>query len=94
MRKLLAALLAASAVGLLVVGLVAAATAAPSKSSASASRTSAAHAAANGTLTIAIGDPGNLDPQQTSAAGSQVAEFAYDTLVHRLPGESRLGAGA
>ena len=88
MRKLLAALLAASAVGLLVVGLVAAATAAPSKSSASASRTSAAHAAANGTLSMAlIGDPGKLDPQQTLLQlARQVAEFNYDTLVHQLPG--------
>jgi peptide/nickel transport system substrate-binding protein len=88
MRKLLAALLAASAVGLLVVGLVAAATAAPSRSSASASRTSVAHAAANGTLSMAlIGDPGKLDPQQTLLQlARQVAEFNYDTLVHQLPG--------
>lgn len=80
MRKLLAAFLAASAVALLVVGLAAATGPASSKA--------AAHAAAKGTVTIAItGDPGKLDPEQTAGAGAQqVAEFSYDTLVHQLPG--------
>jgi peptide/nickel transport system substrate-binding protein len=80
MRKLLAALLAASAVALLVVGLAAA--------TGPASKKVAAHAAAKGTVTIAItGDPGKLDPEQTAGAGAQqVAEFSYDTLVHQLPG--------
>jgi peptide/nickel transport system substrate-binding protein len=88
MRKLLAALLAASAVALLVVGLVAAATETSSTSSASASRTSDARAATKGTATIALlGDPGKLDPQQTLLQlARQVAEFNYDTLVHQLPG--------
>jgi len=80
MRKLLAALLAASAVALLVVGLAAA--------TGPASSRAAAHAAAKGTVSIAItGDPGKLDPQQTPGANAQqVAEFSYDTLVHDLPG--------
>ena len=85
MRKLLAAFLAASAVALILVGLVAAATLAPGKASATKSRTGAA---AKGTVSIAItGDPGKLDPQQTAGTGAQqVAEFSYDTLVHQLPG--------
>src|SRR5215471_15064699 len=80
MRKLLAAFLAASAVALLVVGLAAA--------TGPASSRAAAHAAAKGTVTIAItGDPGKLDPGLTSGAEAlQVAEFSYDTLVHQLPG--------
>ena len=79
MRKLLAALLAASAVGLLVVGMAAAT--GPSSSRATA------HAAAKGTVSIAvIGDPGKLDPGQTVGRGSGVAEFSYDTLVHQPPG--------
>jgi peptide/nickel transport system substrate-binding protein len=80
MRKLLAALLAASAVALLVVGLAAATGPAASKA--------AAHAATKRTVTIAIGgDPGKLDPEQTAGAeAQQVAEFSYDTLVHQLPG--------
>ena len=87
MRKLLAAFLAASAVALILVGLVAAATPASGKAS-RASRTGASHAAAKGTVTIAVtGDPGKLDPEQTAGAGAQqVAEFSYDTLVHQLPG--------
>src|SRR5262245_2550820 len=87
MRKLLAALLAASAVGLLVVGL-AAATEASSTSAAGASPTSTAGAAATGTTRIELGgDPGKLDPQQTLLQlARQVAEFNYDTLVHQLPG--------
>jgi peptide/nickel transport system substrate-binding protein len=85
MRKLLAAVLAASAVALLVVGL-AAATGPASSKAASGSR--ALQAAAKGTVTIAIGaDPGKLDPEQTAGAtAQQVAEFSYDTLVHQLPG--------
>ena len=64
MRKLLAAFLAASAVALILVGLVAAATLAPGKASATKSRTGAA---AKGTVSVAlIGDPGKLDPQQTA----------------------------
>ncbi|HKD94651.1 MAG TPA: ABC transporter substrate-binding protein [Gaiellaceae bacterium] len=53
-----------------------------------ASSRAAAHAAAKGTVTIAItGDPGKLDPGLTSGAEAlQVAEFSYDTLVHQLPG--------
>ena len=88
MRKLLAALLAASAVALLVVGLAAATGPASSKAASRASRTGAVHAAAKKTVTIAItGDPGKLDPEQTAGAGAQqVAEFSYDTLVHQLPG--------
>ncbi len=88
MRKLLAALLAASAVALLVVGLAAATGPASSKAASRANRTGAAHAAAKNTVTIAItGDPGKLDPEQTAGAGAQqVAEFSYDTLVHQLPG--------
>jgi peptide/nickel transport system substrate-binding protein len=88
MRKLLAALLAASAVALILVGLVAAATLAPGKASATARSAAAAQAAAKGTVSIAlIGDPGKLDPQQTTGAlAQQVAEFSYDTLVHQLPG--------
>jgi peptide/nickel transport system substrate-binding protein len=88
MRKLLAALSAASAVALIVVGLAAATGPAASKASSRASRTGAAHAAAKGTVTIAIGaDPGKLDPEQTAGAtAQQVAEFSYDTLVHQLPG--------
>lgn len=80
MRKLLAALLAASAVGLLVVGMAAATGPASSRTT--------AHAAAKGTVTIAeLGDPGKLDPGQTvGAAALRVAEFSYDTLVHQLPG--------
>jgi peptide/nickel transport system substrate-binding protein len=80
MRKLLAALLAASAVALLVVGLAAA--------TGPASKKAATHAAAKGTVTIAIaGDPGKLDPEQTAGAeAQQIAEFSYDTLVHQLPG--------
>jgi peptide/nickel transport system substrate-binding protein len=80
MRKLLAAVLAASAVGLLVVGLAAATGTTSSKV--------VSHAAAKGTVTIAItGDPGKLDPEQTAGANAQqVAEFSYDTLVHQLPG--------
>lgn len=80
MRKLLAALLAASAVGLLVVGMAAATGPATSRT--------AAHAASKGTVSIAlIGDPGKLDPQQTAGALAQsVAEYSYDTLVHQLPG--------
>jgi peptide/nickel transport system substrate-binding protein len=80
MRKLLAAVLAASAVALLVVGLAAA--------TGPASSRAAAHAAAKGTVTIALtGDPGKLDPGLTAGAGAlQVAEFSYDTLVHQLPG--------
>lgn len=80
MRKLLAALLAASAVALFVVGLAAA--------TGPASSRVPAHAAAKGTVSIAlIGDPGKLDPQQTAGAlAQQVAEFSYDTLVHQLPG--------
>lgn len=80
MRKLLAALLAASAVALLVVGLAAATGPASSR---------AAHAAAaKGTVSIALlGDPGKLDPGQTAGAeAQQIAEFSYDTLVHQLPG--------
>ncbi len=85
MRKLLAAFLAASAVALILVGLVAAATLAPGKASATKSRTGAA---AKGRVSIAItADPGKLDPEQTAGAGAQqVAEFSYDTLVHQLPG--------
>src|SRR5215471_5261397 len=80
MRKLLAALLAASAVGLLVVGMAAATGPASSRAT--------AHAASKGTVSIAItADPGKLDPEQTAGAGAQqVAEFSYDTLVHQLPG--------
>jgi peptide/nickel transport system substrate-binding protein len=80
MHKLLAALLAASAVALLVVGMAAA--------TGPASSRAAAHAAAKGTITIAVtGDPGKLDPLQTVGAGAlQVNEFSYDTLVHQLPG--------
>ena len=85
MRKLLAALLAASAVALILVGLVAAATLAPGKASATKSRTGAA---AKGTVSVAlIGDPGKLDPQQTAGnLAQEVAEYSYDTLVHQLPG--------
>jgi peptide/nickel transport system substrate-binding protein len=88
MRKLLAALLAASAVALLVVGLAAATGPASKKAASHASRTGATQAAAKGTVSMAlIGDPGKLDPQQTAGAGAQqVAEFSYDTLVHQLPG--------
>ena len=81
MRKLLAAVLAASAVALLVVGLAAA-------TGPGASKAARLHAAVKGTVTIAIaGDPGKLDPEQTAGAGAQqIAEFSYDTLVHQLPG--------
>ncbi len=87
MRKLLAAFLAASAVALILVGLVAAATAPASRTLASSASHKSA-AASKGTVSIAItGDPGKLDPEQTAGAGAQqVAEFSYDTLVHQLPG--------
>src|SRR5262245_18828065 len=80
MRKLLAALLAASAVGLLVVGMAAATGPVSSRAT--------AHAASKGTVSIAlIGHPGKLDPHLTAGnLAQEVAEFSYDTLVHQLPG--------
>jgi len=70
------------------VGLASATGPASRKSSAGARQLSAAHAAAKGTVSIALlGDPGKLDPGLTSGAEAlQVAEFSYDTLVHQLPG--------
>jgi peptide/nickel transport system substrate-binding protein len=88
MRKLLAALLAASVGALLLVGLVAAATVQPASSTSASGARHASAASSKGTVAIAIGaDPGKLDPQQTVGQGArQVAEFSYDTLVHQLPG--------
>jgi peptide/nickel transport system substrate-binding protein len=94
MRKLLAALLAASAVALLLVGLVAAATV--PASSKSARHLSAAHATtASKTVAVALaGDPGKLDPQLTVLQNArQLADFTYDTLVNQLPGGGKIVSG-
>jgi peptide/nickel transport system substrate-binding protein len=84
MRRWLAALAVVLAVALLVLGL----STATGPTSSHGNRTGAAHAAAEGTVTIAFsGDPGKIDPQQTTGAlARQIAEFSYDTLVHELPG--------
>ena len=96
MRKLLAALLAASAVALFLVGLVAAATVPASRASASGARhLSAARASSNGTVSVALaGDPGKLDPQLTVLQNArQLADFTYDTLVNQLPGGGKIVSG-
>ncbi|MGH3743978.1 MAG: ABC transporter substrate-binding protein, partial [Mycobacteriales bacterium] len=89
MRKLLAAVVATSAVAVLVNGLVGAAPAAVRGSASPAAHARpAAVAASNATITMALpGDPGNLDPQQTLLnVARQLDDFAYDTLVHQLAG--------
>src|SRR5215475_359302 len=96
MRKLLAAVLAASVGALLMVGLVAAATGpASSKSSSGARHLSSAQAKAKGTVSIALaGDPGKLDPQQTLLVSArQLDDFTYDHLVNQLPGGGKIVSG-
>ena len=96
MRKLLAAVLAASVGALLLVGLVAAATGpAARKSSSSARHLSAGRASSKGAVAVALaGDPGKLDPQLTLLQNArQLADFTYDTLVNQLPGGGKIVSG-
>src|SRR5215467_5057075 len=96
MRKLLAAVLAASVGALLMVGLVAAATGpASSKSSPGARHLSSAQAKAKGTVSVALaGDPGKLDPQQSVLTNArQLFDFMYDHLVNQLPGGGKIVSG-
>ena len=84
MRKLLAALLAASAVALLVVGL-AAATPAPARRRRARPLRMPPRREQSRSPSPAI-RASSIRSRRRAAGAQQVAEFSYDTLVHQLPG--------